>query len=74
MDALDKFKSESIFAQLKLDLPNHSEDERVKYFDLLKIMLEDHMIEDLEVNGGDHNFSKFIDMYADKLFKWKSED
>ena len=71
MDILDKYKFESISAQLRLDLPNHSEDERAKYIDLLEIMLDDHMISDLEVNGGKENFTRFIDAYADRLLEWK---
>lgn len=41
MNSLDKYKLESISAQLRLDLPNHPEDDRAKYIDLLEIMLED---------------------------------
>lgn len=71
MDALDKLKTNSIIAQLKLDRPDCTEEERVAYIELLEIMLEDHMIEDLEVNGGKENFTRFLDKYADKLLEWK---
>ena len=71
MDILDKHKFDSIVAQLRLDLPNHSEEETTKYIDLLDIVLEDHMVEELEVNGGKHNFARFIDNYADRLLEWK---
>lgn len=71
MDILDNYKFDSIVAQLRLDLPNHSEEERAKYIDLLNIVLEDHMVEELEVNGGQHNFTRFIDTYADRLLEWK---
>ena len=73
MDEVDKFKIDSIVMQLKRDLPNHTEDERAKYVDLIEIMLESYMIEDLEVNGGKENFTRFIDTYADKLLAWKSQ-
>jgi len=74
MDVLDKYKFESISAQLKLDLPDHPEDERARYIDLLEIMLEDSEIADLEVNGGQENFTRFIDKYADKLLAWKLQN
>lgn len=74
MDILDKYKFESISAQLRLDLPNHSEDERAKYIDLLEITLDEHMISDLEVNGGKENFTRFINTYANKLLAWKSQE
>lgn len=71
MNSFDKHKLESISAQLQLDLLYHLEDERVKYIDLLNIMLEDHQIADLEVNGVKENFTRFIDTYADRLLEWK---
>lgn len=74
MNSLDKHKLESISAQLRLDLPNHPEDDRAKYIDLLEIMLEDSEIADLEVNGGQENFTRFIDKYADKLLAWKLQN
>lgn len=73
MDELEKYKFASIVAQLKLDLPNRTDEERAKYIDLIEIMLESHMIEELEVNGGKQNFHHFIDTYADKLLTWKSK-
>jgi hypothetical protein len=74
MDVLDKYKFDSITAQLKLDLPNHTKEDRAKYIELIEIMLESYMLEDLEVNGGKQNFTRFIDSYADKLFAWKSQN
>lgn len=71
MSMLEKFKIDSIVAQLKIDLPNHSENERDRYVELLEIMLENHEIEALEVNGGKENFIRFINKYADKLLHWK---
>ena len=71
MDILDKYKFDSITAQLRLDLPNHTEEERAKYIDLLEITLENHMVNELEVNGGKENFCRFIDTYADRLLEWK---
>lgn len=74
MDVLEKYKLDSIVAQLKLDLPNRTDEERAKYIDLVEIMLESHMLEELEVNGGKQNFNYFIDTYADKLLSWKSQN
>ena len=71
MDALEKFKIDSIVAQLKRDLPNLTEDKRATYVNLLEVILDDHEIEALEVNGGKENFICFIDKYADKLLQWK---
>jgi hypothetical protein len=68
----DKYKFNSITAQLKLDLPNHTDEEHTKYIDLLEIMLDDHMISELEVNGGRENFTRFIETYADRLLEWKN--
>ena len=73
VDEIRKFKISSITAQLQLDLPNRSEDERAKYMDLLEIMLDGYMVMDLEVNGGKENFTRFIDLYADRLLAWKLE-
>ena len=73
MDEVDKFKMDSIVAQLRKDLPSHTEEERAKYLDLLEIMLDDQMIGDLEINGGKENFTLFVDKYADKLLAWKSQ-
>lgn len=69
MDTLDKYKYDSITAQLRLDLPNYTDEERTKYIDLLEIMLDNHMIYGLEVNGGKENFTRFIDAYADRLLE-----
>lgn len=71
MNILDKYKFDSIATQLRIDLPNHTEEERTKYIDLLEIMLDNHMISELEVNGGKENFTRFIDTYADRLLEWK---
>lgn len=68
----DKYKFDSIVAQLRLDLPNHTDEERTKYIDLLEIMLGSHMVSELEVNGGKENFTRFIDIYADRLLEWKN--
>lgn len=70
---LEKFKIDSITAQLRLDLPNQAECQRVEYINLIKIFLEDYMVLDLEVNGGKLNFNRFIDQFSDKLFMWKKE-
>ena len=72
MDALDNLKTNSIIAQLKLDRPDCTEEERVAYTELLEIMLDDHMVENLEINGGKQNFVQFIDKYADRLLEWKN--
>lgn len=47
MDILDKYKFDSIVAKLRFDLPNHSEEEKAKYIDLLDIALEEHMVAEL---------------------------
>jgi hypothetical protein len=71
---LEKFKTDSITAQLRLDLPNQAEYQRIEYINLIKIFLEDYMVLDLEINGGKLNFNRFIDEFSEKLFLWKSKE
>ena len=73
MSDLEKFKYNSIASQLEKDLPNHAEKDRVKYLDLLTIMVDDHTVLELEVNGGKESFTHFINNYADRLLEWKSK-
>lgn len=71
---LEKFKTDSIAAQLQPHLPSQAEHQRVGYINPIKIFLMDYMALDLEANGGKLNFNRFIDQLSDKLFIWKSED
>lgn len=72
MDLIEKFIYDSISAQLKLDLPHYKDCDRAKYVKLIRVMLEDNWIIELEVNGGKHNFKHFLDNYSDKIFELKS--
>ena len=72
VDEIRKFKINSITAQLQLDLPDSSREERSKYVELLEIFLEEYMLDDLVINGGEQTFINFIDKYAGKLIAWKS--
>jgi len=73
MDGLEKYKFDSIVAQLKIDFTDREDQERVKYIDFMETTLKSYVPENCEEMGL-IKLQRFIDRFGERLFAWKLGD